>query len=374
MADTSESAVVVTLQDGTTLKRWDSYTFASDFLDAADAWTVTFGGDDAWLLVKDKALPDTTCSVTVDGALQCTGWLDSAEVVVDETSTRVTLSGRDVLKPMVDANIHPDTAVKNVTIEQLVELVLGQVYLSQQPTLFTDNEANRLVLSATTTAKGKAASSQALTKRIEWAKPQVGESAFEFVSRNLRRFGLWMWATADGGVVISSPTYDQPPSYKIRRMYGDKIIQVKSATWRRDKTSVPSIVIVRGKSAAKDFEKTTVRGSMKDPDAALWKPMYVVHDNATTNDEAANFARQEMSMKLQGAETYECTLVGHTDPRTGAVYAIDTLAQITDEVCGLEKVMYVAGRTFERTSAGSTTTRLRCVPVGSIQFSDVDAP
>lgn len=359
------------LEDGRALRYWSDFSLDSDFLTPADAWSFSFGSDAEWDRVKDVVLPDARVTVTLDGATQCTGWIDSV-TASGESSTQITVNGRDILKPLVDSNVHPDTAIKSVTVTQLVEAVVDQIYNDNTPVIFSDNEANRKLLTGkSVSGKSKNASHQ---KLVEYCRPQANEGAFDFLSRNLRRFGLWLWGTADGNIVVSSPCYSQPASYVISRLRGDKTVQVKSASYTRDKTSVPSRVFVRGKAGGKEFAKGQCKGAYVETGLRLYKPMYVVHDNAQSDAECEAFARQEMSEKLRNSEVYECTLAGVSDPITGAVYAVDTIAKVQDEVLGVFQDMWVASRTFKRSSAGATTTTLKLLPKGAIQFSDVDAP
>jgi len=377
-----DGKVVVRIDDKVELEQWSDYTFDSDFLTPADAFSVTFGTAKEWSRISEAVKPDVPVTVTVDGALQCTGWIDSVRAQTSASSTMVTITGRDICKPLVDANIHPDTPFKDVSLAELVQTVVDQIYWNFdaggrytpfRPNVIYDNEANRKLLSGTA-IDGKAKSAGAETKRIEYVRPQANEGAFDFLARNLRRFGLWLWGTADGQLVISSPSYSQKPSYLLSRKLGDKIVQVLDATYSLDRTSVPSHVFVRGKAGGKEFATKTVQGTKWDLDWRLYKPLYVVHDNATTAAEALAFAIQEMSAKMQSAEVYECTVLGHTDPVTGSVYAVDTIATVQDEPLGVFKDMWIAQRTFRRSSGGQTTTQLRLLPLGAIQFSDVDAP
>lgn len=368
----SDGEVIILIDGKVELKQWSEYSLDSDFLTPADAFSVGFGTDQEWDRVRGVVKPDARCTVTVDGALQCTGWIDSVSAG-SSSSTSVTIAGRDILRPLVDANVHPDTPFKDVTIADLVATVIKQVYRTNVPDLFYDNEANRKLLSGTA-IPGVSKNTTGAQKRIDYVRPQANEGAFDFVARNLRRFGLWLWGTADGNIVISSPCYSQEPAYTLTRRRGGKIVQVLDATYTLDRTNVPSHIFVRGKAGGKEFSKKTARGSAFDVDWKVWRPMYVVHDNATSDAEAMAFAVQEMSDKMRNAEVYECTCRGHTDPVSGKVYAIDTVALVQDEFHDVFRPMWVCGRTFRRTSRGETTTRLKLLPLGAIKFSDVDAP
>jgi prophage tail gpP-like protein len=223
-------------------------------------------------------------------------------------------------------------------------------------------------------AAGSAASRS--KKTIEYVQPHPNEGAFEFIARNLRRFGLWIWATADGSLVISKPNYDQEPRYILQRVRGDRIVSVEHASYVYDRTNIPSQITVRGKSSGKDFEKATVKGYIRDTnarDTEFFEPFYLQHDQATTPEGAGAFAAQEMSHLKQDERVYTCICPGHRDPRTKNIYAIDSIAVVEDDVCGVHEQMWIASRTFKRSASGGTTTELKLLPKGAIIFSDADA-
>ena len=373
MAVIEEARIV--LEDGTELKQWQSYTIDSEFLTPTDGWSFTVGderlqSDPAYKLLQ----PDARVEIWIDGNLQLTGIIDLVEFSSSpDGGTTCTVQGRDVLRTLCKANIWPGFTVKGLTVFEMVNKILGIYYQENTPTLLADNTANLSVLGVGSKVNAKDRSAKQ-KKLIERSQAHPNEGAFEFISRNIRRFGLWMWATADGGIVLSGPEYDQQPSYKIIRRRGGRTVQWKDANYRWDRTSVPTYVYVRGKSTQKEWEKTTVFGVVQDPNRKnrIIEPAYISHDEAKTKENAEAFARQELSKLKQNERVYTVTAVGHKDQVTGNVFAVDTLATVDDEFTGVQETMYVMGRTFRKDLGGGTTTELRCVPLGAIQFSDVD--
>lgn len=365
----------IVLEDGWELTRLLSYSYRSDFLIPSDTWTFTIPAADVWDSIRDVVAPDFRVEFYVKDRLQGTGFIDSVEVSAGSSGSTVTVSGRDVLKPLLKAHIHPDILVKGKTVEDLVLAVVEKYYLpGSVPTVFNDNRANKLLVGVEGAGQARAT----IKEQIEYCQAHPQEVAFNFVARNLRRFGLWMWAAADGSLVVSGPTYDQPASYEIiRSRSGVGTPHVIGSRYKIDRSSVPSSIRVRGKSTAKEFEKETVTDSVIDSEFRgrhFIEPMYIVHDQAESKKEAAAFARQEMSDAKRNSEVYECEVVGHTNPATGNVYAIDTIAVVQDQFCGIDQEMYLVAREFSQSPSRGTITNLRFVPKNTIQFSDVDAP
>jgi len=382
------------LEDGTELSGWDSYSIASDFLTPTDGWSVQVCGRNKIDQFLSLLQPDTKVQAWVDGQRVLTGFVDSTSIQSDMSGTRLTVQGRDILKPLCKANIHPSFRVKGITLADMVAKVIDAYYMQDKPDLYYDNEANRQVLDLKP-GKGKDRSAQQ-KKVIDYCQAHPNEGAFEFVSRNLRRFGLWIWATADGNIVIGGPDYAQEPSYEIQRHTDQTGTGYISATYGRNLSNVPTYLEVRGKSTQKEWDKKTVAGwaqpwltqygevvvSGRKPDYALYnqrskwyiEPAYIQHDQAETSEQAQDFAFQEMTRLRQDEESYTVTAIGHRDRATGNLFAVDTTANVSDQYCNVEKKMWVSSRTFRGSVDGGTTTELTLQPLYSIQLSDIDVP
>lgn len=371
MNDDSGSAVI-TLEDGTEVSRWQEYSINSEFLTPTDGWSFSFTTLTEWKRIKNLVSPDCKIEIRVDDRLQLTGWVDEVRVSCGGSDgLSVAVSGRDVLKVLCDAHVHPDFRIKGKKIYQVADDLLFSLYPQGKPTLFTDNNSNRDILTGVKGFKKSQKSRKNITE-IDYCQPKPNEGAFEFLSRNLRRFGLWCWADAEGNVVVSSPDYDQAPSYSLLHKEGQKENKILKASYHDKVTQTPSAVVVRGKSAAKEWEKKTVQAYVMDADRKLFVPRYVLHEAAESSDQAAAFAEQELSELRKDSKVYECTLRGHTDRDTDATYAVDTVIHIEDDFLDVHEDMWVLERTFHKSATGGTTTTLKCVPLGAITFSDVD--
>jgi prophage tail gpP-like protein len=284
----------------------------------------------------------------------------------------VQVQGRDVLKILCDANIHPDFRLKGKKIYEVVESTIFSLYPSMGRKIITDNDSNREILTGVKGFK-KGKKARKTQTELDYCKAKPNEGAFEFLARNLRRFGLWMWSDAEGNIIVSSPDYDQGPCASIVHREGLQRVKVLHASLVESALQAPTCVMVRGKGGSKVFDKATCEGFVNDPTRSpFYVPRYVLHEQATTDAECQDFAEQEMSEALKDARVYECTLRGHTDEDTGAVYAVDTIVHVDDDILDVHEDMWVRERTFKRSASGGTTTDLKLVPKGSVRFSDAD--
>ena len=357
--------------NGVPVDGFKSYAINTDFLTPCSGWTLTLGGLRKWNKYSGVIVKDARVQINLDGTQVMQGWVDIAHSHGDASNYKVEIQGRDHLKPLVKANIHPNTVIKDLTVAQAVEKILVQVYRQNVPTIFFDNDANRKVLTRSKkSSKGKKVTAKQL---IEQLQPKSGEGAWEFIARLLRRNGLWMWPTVDGNIVVGKPNYEQAPSYTLQRPIDDTVSYMSNVSVKRDSTNVPSHVFVVGKGGGKGEASSVVQGKAVDDTWALWAPAYIKHDEVKDAKEADNIAVQELGKQKQNEFVYECTVKGHLDELTEAYYAIDTVAHVHDEIESLDADMYVTSCTWMR-SVSKTTTKLKLVPLYSLVFDPEDSP
>jgi len=236
------------------------------------------------------------------------------------------------------------------------------------------------------------------------AKPQVGETVWDFIERHCSRFHSMMWMSADGNLIIGSPDYDQAPSYTLTRDSWDpsrnNIIEGGS---EKDFGGQCSEVTVYGRSSGSDATRGRLRARVRPGDAqrealmasaaslpagsieraraesslshitvtsnalpeGFYRPL-VIHDpSVRTEEEAEARAYHELAVQASTARVLEYEVQDHGVG--GLFYAIDTVADVRDDDLGVSGIYYVTQRTFTRSRAQGARTRLRLVPVGAIE-------
>ncbi|MCB9616091.1 MAG: hypothetical protein H6721_26670 [Sandaracinus sp.] len=357
-------------------------------------------------------------------ALQLTGFVETRDVANDINGTRISVSGRDLAAHLADSCV-PMDAVRQ-TGENFVDLVralvapwrievwldaaasrhiaTGQVTTTAEGRL-ARQRARRLgvpagtfnraqmdratrervpideVLGAPTPAAERAArrarkgAANALTAsdiqriKIAEAMPQAGEVVWEFLERHARRFGLMMWFDPEGRLVISSPNYDQPPTFRIvRRLASDpqepnNVLAGSEQTNMRDRYSK---VTVFGKTGARDASRSKFSFAATDSTLPFPKEL-VVHDQSVrSREEAKRAATRELYKFRANAHVLDYTLRGHGDG--SHVFATDATYEIHDEVLGIYDTWYCVERTFSCSRDQGTSTTLRLLPLGALQL------
>lgn len=262
--------VSVELPDiGRRLDRWKSYSYNSDYLTPTDGWHFTLGDDET----GDELLRELTVgqrlTLVVNGVRQGDGYIDSVDISTSRGSgTEVSISGRDMLGPVVDACIDPNIKfAAGQTLADVLRVVFGQYGFTK---FAIDNIANLGVLTGQT--RGVPVSKTHVTKRgkvtggaplksyvVHQLKPQPKEGAFAFAARISQRHGLWISLAADcETIIVSKPNFDQLTSYSvIHRRTGDSMVLHGSVT--RSAADQPSCIVATGRGGGGQHDASGMR-------------------------------------------------------------------------------------------------------------------
>jgi prophage tail gpP-like protein len=362
--------LVLVLEDGSELDFWTQATISDDFLTPCQTMTLSIGVDEArWDIVNKIRLGDAF-KVLVNGNPVMSGFLDSVDVTVDHGGgASMSVSGRDILAPVVDGNINPRMQVRKEM--SLVDLAF-QVFAEEfhlPITVFDDlNDidrgrnisAGRKI--ATKSRKGKRSTKDPMKE----LRPHANEGGFQYFTRFAHRVGFHAWAMPDGsGVIIGTPTWDQEPLCKLLGLRGqNKGNSIERAHGKLDLTQVPSDVWVRGKST-KPGDKSQPIGYAHFDAAPFFKPFYVTDAESDDKEHADTVARFILGKALRHAATYEITVRGLSDPGSGSVYNVDTVLDVHDERAGISGLLWVEQRTFRKSRSG-TYTDMKLIPADSL--------
>lgn len=86
--------------------------------------------------------------------------------------------------------------------------------------------------------------------------------------------------------------------------------------------------------------------------------LFAVRDDRSKNQaQLERLAVRQVGERLKETLVYTCTVKGHVDPKSGAIWSVDTIADVVDEVCDISEPMWIASRVLKYSeSAGATTT------------------
>lgn len=392
-ADTTLAFVVV---DGCQFDFWENYSFTSSLFDASGSFEFSSP------IISDREQREINGGRLVPGkivqafvripsnrpkaSLQFTGILTSADVDVSrEGGAHLKIAGRNHLFPIVDSDVLPGFSPEDLTFADLIKKVLidplpGKTfgfYVKEQ--IVIDNDASRALLTGNPKAGvkiSKNAPPELETLKVDQAKPHAGETIFHYLQRHATRFGLMIWGTADGKIVVGRPNYEQRALYDLDLRMGDyRGVDNNVKHWHSGRSFEhrASEYHVYGHSKGGDSMRSPIHAVVYDDEirnAGLYLPATFHDNNARTQAQAEQRAKMEMGKRLQNADQISALVAGHGE--SGSVWSIDTIVSVSCDAIGLvNEPRYIVSRTITRSRERGTETRIVMTPKNAIVLGDV---
>lgn len=361
--------VLLTLEDGFACDLWTDCTITDSFLDPCQTMSLSVAADETRFGFMHRLRKGAQFLVEANGVPVIGGFLDKVGIRASRAGTQVTVTGRDILSPVVDSNVDPRLPVKKgMSLLDLAKLLFEEHFAL--PVKVSAEDAD--VIGSRNKGLGKPVSVKPKkgrkkpTDQLKEIYPKPNEGGFQYFVRFAHRVGYHAWAQPDGqGIVIGAPTYEQEPAGDLVLIRGEQGTgnNILEANIDTDNTRVPSHVFVRGKGS-KPGDKSLPIGYAINPDAPYFKPFYLTDDESATKDHADAVARFVLGKALREALCYRVKVRGWTSS-SGRLYSVDTILRVRDEACGIEGEMWVEERTFTKSRAG-TTTDLKLIPANSL--------
>lgn len=412
----SDEEVVLDLPGaGVTVSNFTEYEFNSNFLTPVDGFSFTIGTDRLSDKMKRALVPGAAVSLHVAGAVQATGYIDSIEISASRAGGSTwRIEGRDRLGQAQDSCADPTKQFKEgATLHQALIEIFGPFGWKNEDQFEIDNDANRGLKAGGVKGEKRKSNAKGHSKRalkqhkLHQLKPYPREGALEFANRIAQRQGLWIWPSADGEkLIVGRPAFDTDALYRLDRNYRGTT-NVIDGSVRFDLQDQPTILIADSQSGNGDFGHGKIKALMvntavytEDPDFtetfakhrdakqilgyAFATPSRVPRNRVTfLHDEESqtiahleNFLRREMSLLQRKSLSIHYTVAGHgqSTPKGLAIWTVDTIVEVDDELANLRGEFYVLGRTFSKSRSGGTTTKLELIRQHTIEFGDPDRP
>jgi prophage tail gpP-like protein len=388
---TSPDDVVLSI-NGQQFTIYEGYEWHEGVMEQPSTWSCRTGWGGTVADFLNSYPPRSKFQLSVGGALQATGFLDSVKVSGETGgASEVVFSGRDSLAPLHDYDVAGAITFQDTTYTSLVWAVLSGIGLvTGSPTnpdpsqLQATNDANRQVKAGASVKvlqpprtidqilEDDAGNPTPVSTSITiMAKP--GEKWMTFLRRYLDPAGLVLWAAADGTFVLSEPNVNQAPLYQItRRLVGSTAVgNVTSYSFTNDCTHRHSSCVIYGRGGGRKTGVGKTRGSQVDPEMAQlgYNQVRCHHDtHCQSQAQCENYALRKLAEERREGYQLWYTIPGHTLPLYGtpsgtsgqvAVITVDTIVQVDDEELGISAPFYVD--TVIRSRNPQTSTRVRLV-------------
>lgn len=382
----------------TNITEWE---ITSNYITSTDGFSFTVYADNMDDLRNLELQPVT---LSVNGAQQVVGRID--KTTMGNNGTAVTFYGRDYIADLVECNVDPLLKIKTGdSIASAFTDAAGPVGID---TVISDDDLAMRNVRTGVSVKFKKGGRGYAKRILNEYKPHSGEGLYEFLNRLIQRFGATIQpGNARNILVITAPHYEQDPTYTLYRSMDPTISGINnviSSVADRDYSSFPTYSLFTGKQVVSDsaqvackqendvndlaaLQNSEVAAILADSTVAgrrvpgvftalglgqLYRLLFLVDKEARTQEQVSFAATRAIADRLKSTLEYKCTVRGHIDPVSGAIWSIDTMVRVADEVCGVFEPLWIVERTLKLDPKGGATTDLVCYRPASFQFGNLD--
>lgn len=345
---------------------------------SADAFSFTLFEQDRALL---KGLELQPVELLVNGVSQMLGRIE----VTERGATALTMrcEGRDYISEIVECNASPE---KKFTADTEIGVALTEIMRPAGITQVMDFE-NISMAELRTGKKIKYGKRKSPKKnKASDYKPQPGDGIYDFCNRLIARHAAtFQPGPARNTIVINQPDYEQEPLYQLVRTddtTNSGANNIVRASARRDYSSFPTQAIFTGTNAEKGKQGTglavvmdlaglawgfnaelaevlgrgiAVGESRDGVKNVLYRLLYRRDTESRNEKELRTAASRAISDRLKETLRYSATVRGHADPTTGALWAVNTMCQVSDSIADVNEALWIASRKFRLSSEGAFT-------------------
>lgn len=409
MAEKDEARLVVQFDDtGETDDTAIEFKIQSAFMIPADAWSATFATEGDPAALRRKFVVGRPVSLFIGDRLQLIGRIGTTSGT-ESGSGALRVSGRDYMADLLDPDVDRSVRINGgMTLADALLEGLGVFGITE---IETDLEAVTSKKMGKVNYKvvedfeiinfdgpdidtGAIAEVVDVKRTIAEAEPvpelkpnKGGEAAYSWAARVAARSGFTIQpGSKRSAISVVAPDYSSPTRYRLIRPGN-----IMTGVATRNGDDIPSFVNMSGRfvdekqqakggwegfSIAGEDSPTALRSTAegrrfieasgmvdrrlkkgeKNAPPALYKPIYNVDDKAKTNDQLLRSTRRMLAEKTSRFFTYRATVLGHTDAFSGATYATNTLAEVSDGVEDVNEQLWIAETELAFNSQGKTTT------------------
>ncbi|CUI61858.1 Mu-like prophage tail protein gpP [Achromobacter xylosoxidans] len=259
-------------------------------------------GEDAPIGLRE-GLP---CEVKVGQDLLITGYIDTIDIDLTDTSCRLNVSGRDKTGDLVDSSaIHGSGQWKNVRLEQIVRDICKPFGIE--------------VLVQTDT--GEAISSFSLDD---------GEKAFDAIDRAARSKAILVSSSPAGQLVL---TRASETLIETKLVEGLNIRRISARhTWARRHSEIRMKAQVAGNDNQFGATAAHIQAKATDPEIDRYRPLIIHSEQGLSNAEAKERAQWEVSTRMGRGKRAQIVVVGWRtgqDGQVGDLWLPNTLVRVT---------------------------------------------
>lgn len=362
MAAITDRAVVRLGDDE--IKIDQSYTVEIGVMTQPCRFTLTMGHNGTVKELLKRYPPGTKFQLLVQPSgvgeprLQFTGFT-TARGAGGAAST-VTFRGHDVLGKLINSTAERDKSYQGLTYLQFVTAVLadnGYTNITIQDSTLPDlksksgNAAGEIV-QATVSSHVSIIAKRSHKPIVHPVAIRAGQPVYHFLRTYLDRAGLFLYATADGNVVLMQPDPGMPAIYTAVNKSSLRTAgapgNVEDFEWDDDTTRRPSEVRVFGSGAGMVFGRSQATNVVTDAEMqgfGIEQPHAYIDYACASPDEAAFLGARKLAEARREGWSLRYLFAGHSTPswnKNGRlIWTRDTMVDVHDDNLDLSGPHYI---------------------------------
>jgi prophage tail gpP-like protein len=352
-----------------TLETFTSFALINDLLAPSEA-SFEIGDDGTWAALEKFIATGTKYRVFLNGALRLTGRVELRDVPIDLQGSVVRFTVRTKLADAMYASADPRTKITGVSVARFLLDLFEPLGYTDSDFIF-DTDLSRNLMTGVSRYTGKApANFEKL--REDQARVNPPETIFQAAARHLMRFGLMIWDSPDGKLVVGAPNDAQAPLYYFRMLHGKmgRENNLLSANRINDMTESATLLGVFGVGAASGFAKARIKSVREDAElvnAGFYRPVIIIQNNIQNQALADRQVLREMTNRNKKREVFDLRTDGLSwwNGNQSIPFGIDTVCDITTTAAGGPAGAHLIIRTeCTRTANEGDQTRLLALKKG----------
>lgn len=392
--------IELTFTSGRKLTNLLQWSLDQEFTNPMDPLSFTYAaprGKEAEF--RELFQPGELVSMSIDGVTQVSNIIVDLREAGGSNGIVFTVTAESLLTIPMESSVDPDlskTFKQETKISTIIDQVFAPYGLFAPVAVASKDDVAARAGRAISGADNDATLDPLKEKE---AASKDGENSYPFVSRLLSRHGVQLRSSAEGGIMVVRPNYEQGTTYNLVQgadvgIEGTRVLAAPGPNIRTTNKGQFSHLLVRGKQRDGDkqtrvtepygflevpgtlwptnapfqrYKRTTLPPSLANyrPGAAPYKPKFWRDDEATDIVRCSHKAHQMHGVRA--ASGYSITVaVDGLLAHTGHIWTFDTIARIYLQDHGLTEDMWIRSTSKSGSKGSGQMTMITLIPKNSL--------
>lgn len=282
-----------------------------------------------------------SCTVSLEGILVITGFVDDINIAYTDTSHTLLVRGRDITGDLVDcSHIGDVTEWKEQELSKIVNTMCSPFDIP--------------VVKSVDTGKN-------IDHRIN-----EGDTIFESISKLCKQRSILPVNFGDGKLTLTR--VENTELSQVPLVLGENILSGNFVQSNRDRHSKYII-----KSQGTGFDEklltdfTEPLGESLDANITRYRPLVIISETQGDNASLQERARWESTTRAGRSRKFVCKVQGWKQFPFADLWEINKLVKIKDNESGINDTWLISGLNFSLTETGGTITEITTMPPVAFQ-------